>query len=459
MRLVEQGKLDLDVPVVRCMPGFTFSNAELGKRVTLRHVLSHTTGLPSGGKDFGPRDPNALRRFVWDELTRYEFIAEPGEVHLYSNTVIVLAGYLAEVVTGKYYEQLVQELIFDLLQMRRSTFDRTVAMTYPLALAHELGEDGTVRTKHRFTDNVGGNPAGFGISSTFDLANFAIMHLNEGRFGDTCLLSPKSIMEMHTPYANLYTPGAYSGYGLGLYTGTYKGVRQVLHGGLLESYNCFFTLFPDHKVGVILQCNYDDGSEIVDLVESIYDDLLDLPRGAVRPAAVVPDRALWSRHVGTYLSVYAGLASVSINGDQLVLERNNEATPLTAVEGGLYQAGGTLVGFVPEQGGPTQYIMIDSQPYRRFKHDPSFVPNPSAWTNYPGTYAAWEIDPDPLRVRVAEGELYLKWWSDEVVCTPLSDTSFVSTYGLIEFEVSEDGSVSVVVVGKGARHYRVEDGG
>ena len=127
MRLVEHGKLDLDAPVVTYVPGFTFSDPELGKAITLRHVLSHTTGLPSAGKDFGPRDPDALRRFVWDEIPRYGFVAEPGKVHLYSNTVIVLAGYLAEVVAGKYYDQLVHELIFEPLQMRRSTFDRTVA--------------------------------------------------------------------------------------------------------------------------------------------------------------------------------------------------------------------------------------------------------------------------------------------------------------------------------------------
>lgn len=454
MRLVEQGTLDLDVPIVAYLPGFTFSDPELGQRVTLRHVLSHTTGLPSGGKDFGPRDPDALRRFVWDELQRYEFIAEPGDVFLYSNTVIVLAGYVAEVVTGKRYEQLVQGLVFESLQMRRSTFDRTVAMTYPLALAHEVGADGALRTKHRFTDNVSGNPAGFGISSTLDLANFALMHLNEGRFGDTRVLSPASVAQMHAPYANLYAPGVESGYGLALYTGTYKGVRQVLHGGLLESYNCFLTLFPDRRVGVILQCNYDDGSEIVDLVKSIYDDLLDLPRGASRAEVALLDRSSWPWHVGTYLSVHAGLARVGIVADLLMLERNGEATPLTAVGDGLYQVDRTPVGFVPEEAGPTRYLVIDSQPYRRFERDTSFVPDPVAWVDYPGTYAEWEIDPSPLHVRVAEGKLYVKWWGEEVACTPLSDTSFVSTYGLIEFEATEDGSV-ILITGKAARLYRI----
>ncbi|HEY0606792.1 MAG TPA: serine hydrolase domain-containing protein, partial [Herpetosiphonaceae bacterium] len=86
MRLVEQGRLDLDQPVIHYLPGFAFSDRLLGARITLRHVLSHSTGLPAAGKDFGPRDPDALRRFVWEDLPRYQFIAEPGKVHLYNNT-------------------------------------------------------------------------------------------------------------------------------------------------------------------------------------------------------------------------------------------------------------------------------------------------------------------------------------------------------------------------------------
>jgi CubicO group peptidase (beta-lactamase class C family) len=133
-----------------------------------------------------------LRRFVWDEIARYGLVA-PGKVHLYSNTVIGLAGYLAGIVTGNY-DQLVQELILEPLDMQRSTFDRTAAMTYPLALAHAVGEDGVLRVKRRFTDNVSGNPAGFGISSTLDLFELAqdgtSPVLITGKASRCCRISP-----------------------------------------------------------------------------------------------------------------------------------------------------------------------------------------------------------------------------------------------------------------------------
>jgi hypothetical protein len=391
---------------------------------------------------------------VWDELARYAFVAEPGKVHLYSNTVFVLAGYLTEVVTGKYYDQLVHELIFAPLHMQRSTFDRTVAMTYPLALAHELDGDGTLRTRHRFTDNVSGNPAGFGISSTLDLANFAIMLLNNGRFQNTPILSPESIAVMWAPSGKRYTPGAESGYGLACYTGEYKGVRQVRHGGMLESYNCYLTLFPEQGIGVVLQCNYDGEDRTFGLIHDIYDRLLDVPPGAPPPLQVPPNRRLWPRHVGTYLSVQRGLASVNIVADQLILERNGEAAPLTAVEGGLYLADGTAVGFVLEVAGPTHYLVIDGEPYRRFECDQAFVPDPAAWTTYAGTYVEWEFDPYPIRIRVAEGQLFIRWWGEEVGCLPLSNTSFISRRGLIEFEVGAD-QAPVLILGKAARCYRI----
>ena len=249
---------------------------------------------------------------------------------------------------------------------------------------------------------------------------------------------------------------ASSGYGLALYTGTHNGVRQVSHGGLLESYNCFLRLFPDRQVGVIVQSNYDADDRLGALVDRISDDLLGSQRAAVGPAAVPDTPAAWSRHTGTYLSVHAGLAEVGIAGDHLVLERNGDATPLTAVEGGLYHAHDSTVGLVPEADGPTQFIMIDSQPYGRFEPNPAYVPNPAVWEAYAGTYAEWVIDPYPLHVRIVDRQLRLKWWGEEVICTPLSDTSFVSSYGVIEFEVGADGDAPVLITAKAARQYRTE---
>jgi hypothetical protein len=265
---------------------------------------------------------------------------------------------------------------------------------------------------------------------------------------------------MHMPHGRRYTSDNESGYGLGFYTGEYKGVRQVGHGGMLESYNCYLTLFPDRGVGVILQCNYENGNVTWDLVNHIYDRLLDLPSSHVPsshviPAPVTPNREAWPRHAGTYLSLQYGLASIKIVGDQLILERDGQATPLIAEADGLYRADGAPVGFVPEVDGPTQHLVIHAEPYHRFERDPSFVPDPEVWTDYPGSYVEWEIDPYPIRIRLEAGELFIKSWGDEVRCTAVSNTSFVSARGLIEFELAEDGASPVLITGKASRCYRI----
>ncbi len=454
MRLVEQGKLNLDVPVITYLPGFRFIDHDMGQRVTLRHLLSHTTGLPPAGKDFGPRDPDALRRFVWDELQRYAFVAPPGKVHIYSNTAFVLAGYLAEVVTDMYFDALMQEMIFAPLEMTRSTFDRTVAMTYPLALAHERDASGSLRTRHRFLDNVSGNPSGFCLSSVLDLAHFAIMHLNQGRFRNTQLLSPESVALMHTPQTSRYLRDD-AGYGLALFTGDYKNVRRVMHWGLQDGYSCIMSLFPDRNVGVLVQCNYGDEATIAALVDDISDNLLGCPTKRAVPVSVTPDQSLWPLHEGTYLSIEYGLIRVRVVRDQLFLDDNADIRSLVAIEGGLYRAGETDVGFLRETDGPTEYLIVSGQPYRRIALDPSFVPDPDMWMAYAGTYEEFEDDPYPIRIRVEGEELCLKWGGiDEVICTALSQTRFVCQRGQIDFEIAEDGSAPVLIARQAARCHR-----
>ena len=227
---------------------------------------------------------------------------------------------------------------------------------------------------------------------------------------------------------------------------------------MLESYNCYLSLFPDTGAGVVLLCNYDRGDHTFALIQDIYDQFLDLPSHHPVPGIGDPDREMWPRHLGTYLSLQEGLINVKLVDDQLILERDGEATPLTAAEGGLYLANGAPVGFVPEVDGPTQFVVIHGEPYRRSELDPAFVPDPAAWTGYAGSYAEWEMDPDPIRIRIADGQLYLQWWGDEVRCTPLGNTSFVSARGLIEFELAEDGRAPVLITGKATRRHRISAG-
>lgn len=475
MRLVEQGKLDLDEPVLKLLPGFSFSDDALGKRVTLRHLLSHTTGLPMAGKYWGPRDRDALKRFVWEEIPRYSFLLEPGRVHLYSNTVFCMAGYLAEVVTGKYYDDLVHELVFDPLEMDRSTFDLAVAMTYPTALPHKLDATGKLHTVHKLTANASGHPSSFCYGSTLNLANLAMMYLNHGQFQEYDFLPTASVEQMYKPYGRRYIEGAShpfahisADYGLGFMLGTYKGARVARHGGMNLSYNCFFDLFPDEGIGLVLQTNFSNEDRLLELIVYLYDQVLGLPsRGTVSvspPQSVNVDRVKQTKYLGTYLNVELGrLTTVSADQDGLSLELNDEFVQLTAFGEGRYycQLGSGLripVTFLPEVSGEVQHVMVGGRPYQRLELDPAFEPNPELWKAYSGTYK----DPNNrdtkagFRVRLnREGKLMLERNGVEVNCRPLNQNSFVSEFGFVEF-VTIDGATPALFWGKATLYSLVE---
>src|SRR5205085_4020407 len=96
MQLVEQGKLDLDVPVTRYIPTFQPGNS-FGKPITLRQLMSHRSGLvrePPVGNYFDPTEPSLAKTV--ESLNRTELVCPPGTRTKYSNAAIATAGYVLE---------------------------------------------------------------------------------------------------------------------------------------------------------------------------------------------------------------------------------------------------------------------------------------------------------------------------------------------------------------------------
>lgn len=459
MRLIDRGVLDLDAPVTRYVPWLTFSRPEYADGVTLRRLLSHTSGLIGTGGDFGPRDPSGLEAYIRERIPTAAFFAPPGTVHYYSNNGVALAGYVAEVAAETPYPDLMRELVFTPLAMRRSTFDRTVAMTYPLALPHAEDEGGAPRVIHRFPDTTGGNPSGFALSTVLDLTNFALMHVNEGRSGGHAYLPPALVAQMHRPEARLYT-AAEGGYGLAFESTLYKGIRRVGHDGTLSSYACRLLMAPVERVAVVAISNYDFiGSGIIPIVDRAFDLLLDLPAAPARPLTVAPEAERWPSYVGTYLSPAAGLATIAVDSGALTVERYGPRLRLDALAPDLYYnpAEPVAIGFIADaQGGDerTRYIVVDEQPYERFEADASFVPDPSRWEAYAGRYEEFPDDPYPIEIRIQDGQLIMDWFGEHI-CMALSDTLFVSDRGTIEFLVAEDGSVPALNLNRSAIQWKV----
>src|SRR5712692_8016425 len=128
MRLVEAGRLELDQPIKEYINWLKFNQEDAEEYITLRMLLSHTSGLPSDSRD-DAGDPDGLERYVLEQIPRYSFVAPPGRLYSYSNCGFNLIGYIAQTVSGRRFPDLMQELVFDPLEMNRTTFDPRLVLT------------------------------------------------------------------------------------------------------------------------------------------------------------------------------------------------------------------------------------------------------------------------------------------------------------------------------------------
>ncbi|MEM7125527.1 MAG: serine hydrolase domain-containing protein [Chloroflexota bacterium] len=467
LRLVEQGHLNLDRPIVEYLHGYVFhNNPEWGQRITLRHLLSETVGSGSGGKGWGPNDPNALERWCWNEYAHYQFLAEPGKMPNHGNHP-AMAAYLAEVVTGKHFPLLMQELVFEPLQMTRSTYDRDVAMTYAVALDHEKDKNGNLRVKHRYLDNPVGNPDFFALSSAHDLANFTSMLLNQGQFNDEQILSPESVQMMSTSHASYGVSTSSDvrtrmeeGEGFGGIVGQYKGVpyfgRPAFHGQIIN-----LDLFPSKGLGVILLTNYADSDKRTELLYSIYDDLLETPSNfhypAPSPTSDDSHKALWPKHVGRYLMEWGEEVKIWVEDDQLFIEYEETPYPLTAISPYAYtfidqnQSRQSLT-FIPIEDGPTNNLQASFFACFRYDPEPDFTPNPTEWQKWQGTYINYQdaystvgyhiyMEGNSLYVTGPDdaGKLQIPEAAEGTICTPVGPTKIIYASGMFDFFEDESG--------------------
>jgi CubicO group peptidase (beta-lactamase class C family) len=224
MQLVERGLLDLDVPVARYIPEF----ASNGKQaVTLRHLLTHTAGLPAGlSLDPYPSIPQRLAA-IYEVPAR----AEPGTSYLYSDLSLIVVGKVLERVTGEPLDQLVRERISQPLGLR-DTMHNPPASLRPRIAPTEWQEGGRGLIWGEVHDRtswlLGGTAGHAGVFSTArDLAVFAQTLLNGGHYGTVRILSPQSVRAMWTNGNAHLGAGAQRGFGFDMYRHSFMGAMAT----------------------------------------------------------------------------------------------------------------------------------------------------------------------------------------------------------------------------------------
>ena len=252
LSLAEEGLLSLDTPVKDTLPWLTLADKNTEKQVTLRHLLSHTSGLEAEYTPDGFREESALEFSLREGLPNAKILFPLGEGYCYSNWGIRLASAMAEKVTGKQFTQLARERVLDPLGMDMTTFDVRVAATYPLCLAH-TEEKGVFHVVHRLQENAARHAAGGLYSNAIDLCKLARCLLNDG-IGDngTRILTKLFIDQMKTKHA---CATGFDGYGLTLLQDHFHGSTVFGHHGSAPPYATSLIFHPESGLGIVTLMN------------------------------------------------------------------------------------------------------------------------------------------------------------------------------------------------------------
>lgn len=282
VQLVEQGRVDLDLPVAHYLPHWTMQDGRY-REITVRQMLSHTAGMPDVS-DYGWEQPEyddgALRRYVCS-LTGASLIAAPGEQCVYSNTAFEILGDLIAEVSGETFEGYVHRYILEPLGMASSTLLMPNPVPPQWAAPHVTGPAGEIVTWEFYPYNRRHAPSSTLHSNVTDMNRWALANLNRGELEGNRILNPAS-------YELLWNPTGSMGnvqVGLSWFLGEHNGHRTVSHSGGDTGFASNLVLVPALKLSVVVMINLLSASELTLRVSAAALDLL-MGRD---PAPILPD--------------------------------------------------------------------------------------------------------------------------------------------------------------------------
>ena len=284
MLLVQDGKLDLDKPVKTYVPYAPPS----WDGITLRHLLTHTAGLPHDPHWGYPpikrqdSDPDGLlRHHVFNQPLR----GRPGQKYAYSNTGYAALGAILSKVSGMPYSRFLAERIFLPLQMTSTRIDLSGARVRHGARGYDYDAD---RNEWKpDVDTTQPMAAGAIESNVVDLANW------DRALNGTSVLTEASKNAMWTSFR--LNDGNPSNYGFGWATGAAGGQKLVFHNGGGWGFNCAFYRYLETHLTVIVLTNLQFESkgathadQLATAIAGLYSPDLSASNGAAASSGVTP---------------------------------------------------------------------------------------------------------------------------------------------------------------------------
>jgi len=315
LQLRDAGKLSLDDDITKWLPDFETH----GNKVTLRHLLHHTSGIHNltETKEFPVLISNRVfpRDSAYALIRKYPFDFPTGSAQLYSNSGFWLLGLVIEKASGMSYEDYIEKKIFEPLGMQRSMYCDTYANI--ARRAHGYGVRGGQIMRAPTNVHTWGFAAGSLCSTAADMITW-LKSLHGGK-----VLSPASYKEMTTP--GKLTDWATLRYGMGL--GVYKdfnGLQLFEHGGINAGFWTQVNWYPESQTGIVVLTNSPGSLDPEEVAEALAWTLLLDGR---RPAAITkPFNGDQTPLVGTFKGRGA-------NGDLTIEVTQGPQGPMVSANG------------------------------------------------------------------------------------------------------------------------------
>lgn len=276
MQLQEAGKLSVYDQVIKYLPEFKTPCESSTKKMTIHHLMTHTTGLPPlptnvytrkrsleqdpSVKDYpsldltrASGDPIDTAEELMDFISKLDFklLGEPGTQFSYSNDGYAMLGAIINRVSGQSYEEYVTAHILKPIGMDHSSFFMNDFKDYENVTTLYAKRDGEVYAAPVWWDAPASRAAG-GLKSTVNnILKYTEIYRTKGTVNGKQILTSKSVEQMIYPHIK-FEPGKYYGYGLCI-TPDYYGGTLIEHGGGSKGISSFMSIIPEKNLtGVVL---------------------------------------------------------------------------------------------------------------------------------------------------------------------------------------------------------------
>jgi CubicO group peptidase (beta-lactamase class C family) len=305
LMLADEGLIDLDSPVRSYLPDFEVRDRHARDTVTVRNLLSHTSGFDGDVFLDTGRGDDALERYI-TEIADLPQICAPGTVWSYSNSGYSVLGRLIEVVSGTVYETALRDRLLTPLGLEQSVVFPEDVIPHPNSVGHvpdpEDPESYVVSPVWGLYRSCGPMGASL-VASAGDVIRFALLHLDGGVASDgSRLLSADRVAAAQVPQIELVDDTVLGeAWGLGWILDHFGDVAVIGHDGNSLGQNAFMRVAPDQRFGFCLQTNVESALSMYrELAAWLFGERLDVtPRQDPAPldSPVVADPS-W--YVGTY---------------------------------------------------------------------------------------------------------------------------------------------------------------